>query len=178
MKATILLSFFLFVFSLPAADEKKVKSEKSYAERLKEAYDEKVKAGERNLRQGRQRLKDIEKEKYGVGLEEGKNLTQKSKEWLMKDIENIGDWEYKVVSYGSKDKFSGFGKGPERIGQGALAVLAWVEAAEEEKVFYFKRTKMSYLSKYFPKGTGIPPTKYANHRRFSEQLIGIGLICL
>ena len=45
MKATILLSFFLFVFSLPAADEKKVKSEKSYAERLKEAYDEKVKAG-------------------------------------------------------------------------------------------------------------------------------------
>ena len=94
MKATILLSFFLFVFSLPAADEQKVKSEKSYAERLKEAYDEKVKAGKEIYDKG---VKGA-KEKYGVGLEEGKNLTQKSKEWLMKDIENIGDWEYKVVS--------------------------------------------------------------------------------
>ena len=141
MKATILLSFFLFVFSLPAADEKKVKSEKSYAERLKEAYDEKVKEGKKMYDKG---VKGA-KEKYGVDLDDGKSLTQKSKEWLMKDIENIGDWEYKVVSYGSKD-FQALEKDLNELGKERWQCF-WVEAAGEEKVFYFKRTKMSYLSK-------------------------------
>tara|TARA_B100001057_G_scaffold75085_2_gene69745 strand:- start:2845 stop:3318 length:474 start_codon:yes stop_codon:yes gene_type:complete len=141
MKATILLSFFLFVFSLSAAEEKKVNGEKSYTERLKEAYDEKVKAGKELYDKG---VKGA-KEKYGVGLEDGKKLTTKSKEWLMKDIENIGDWEYKVVSYGSKD-FQALEKDLNELGKERWQCF-WVEAAGEGKVFYFKRTKMSYLSK-------------------------------
>jgi len=141
MKATILLSFFLFVFSLPAAEEKKEKVEKSYTERLKEAYDEKVKEGKEIYDKG---VKGA-KEKYGVGLEEGKSLTEKSKEWLLKDIENIGDWEYKVVSHGSKD-FKALEKDLNELGKERWQCF-WVEAAGEEKVFYFKRTKMSYLCK-------------------------------
>ena len=42
------------------------------------------------------------KEKYEETLGDGKNLTSKSKEWLLKDIENIGDWEYKIVTFGSE----------------------------------------------------------------------------
>ena len=141
MKATILLSFFLFVFSLPAAEEKKEKVDKSYAERLKEAYDEKVKEGKKIYDKG---VKGA-KEKYGVGLDDGKSLTEKSKEWLLKDIENIGDWEYKVVSHGSKD-FKALEKDLNELGKERWQCF-WVEAAGEEKVFYFKRTKMSYLSK-------------------------------
>ena len=48
-----------------------MKSEKEvYAEHLKEAYDEKVKAGKEIYDKGVK----APKEKYGVGLEEGKNL--------------------------------------------------------------------------------------------------------
>ena len=143
MKATILLSFFLFVCSLPAFGEEneKEKVDKSYAERLKEAYDEKVKAGKKMYDKG---VKGA-KEKYGVGLDDGKSLTQKSKEWLLKDIENIGDWEYKIVSYGSKD-FKALETDLNELGKERWQCF-WVEAAGEEKVFYFKRTKMSYLSK-------------------------------
>ena len=143
MKATTLLSFFLFVCSLPAFGEEneKEKVDKSYAERLKEAYDEKVKAGKKMYDKG---VKGA-KEKYGVGLDDGKSLTQKSKEWLLKDIENIGDWEYKIVSYGSKD-LKALETDLNELGKERWQCF-WVEAAGEQKVFYFKRTKMSYLSK-------------------------------
>ena len=141
MKATILLSLFLLGFTLRAAEEEKEKVDKSYTERLKEAYDEKVKEGKEIYDKG---VKGA-KEKYGVGLEEGKSLTEKSKEWLLKDIENIGDWEYKVVSHGSKD-FKALEKDLNELGKERWQCF-WVEAAGEEKVFYFKRTKMSYLSK-------------------------------
>ncbi len=137
MKATILLSFFLLGFTLRAAEEEKEKVDKSYTERLKEAYDEGKEIYDKGVKGA--------KEKYGVGLEDGKNLTEKSKEWLLKDIENIGDWEYKVVSYGSKD-FKALEKDLNELGKERWQCF-WVEAAGEEKVFYFKRTKMSYLSK-------------------------------
>jgi len=139
MKAMILISLCLFNGSfLFAADEKE---EKSYTERLKEAYDEKVKAGKELYDEG---VKGA-KEKYTETFEGGKKWTEESKEWLAKDIENIGDWEYKVVSYGSKD-FKALEKDLNELGKERWQCF-WVEASGKEKVFYFKRTKLSYLSK-------------------------------
>ena len=139
MKAMILISLCLFNGAfLFAADEKK---EKSYTERLKEAYDEKVKAGKELYDEG---VKGA-KEKYNETFEGGKNLTEKSKEWLAKDIENIGDWEYKVVTYGPKDS-KALEKDLNELGQERWQCF-WVEASGKEKVFYFKRTKMSYIGK-------------------------------
>jgi hypothetical protein len=139
MKAMILISLCLFNGAfLFGADEKK---EKSYADRLKEAYDEGVKSGKEIYDKG---VKGA-KEKYTETFEDGKKLTEESKAWLAKDLENIGDWEYKVVSYGTKD-FKALEKDLNELGKERWQCF-WVEAAGKEKVFYFKRTKMSYLSK-------------------------------
>jgi hypothetical protein len=139
MKAMILISLCLFNGAfLFAVEEKK---EKSYTERLKEAYDEKVKAGKELYDEG---VKGA-KEKYSETFDGGKKLTEESKAWLAKDIENIGDWEYKVVSYGPKD-FKALEKDLNKLGKERWQCF-WVEASGKEKVFYFKRTKLSYLSK-------------------------------
>jgi hypothetical protein len=72
-------------------------------------------------------------------------LSGKSKEWLLKDLENIGDWEYKVETFNLKNP-----KDLEiRLNQlGADRWQCfWVESTKDGKAFYFKRTKLSYLSK-------------------------------
>tara|TARA_S200000501_G_C20223922_1_gene482724 strand:- start:114 stop:503 length:390 start_codon:yes stop_codon:yes gene_type:complete len=112
-----------------AEDEPKAE-DKSYSEKLREVYEKGLKGA---------------KEKYAETVGDGKELTGKSKEWLLKDIENIGDWEYKVESYGPEQakevekKLNVLGK--ERW------QCFWVESNKKQKTFYFKRTKLSYLSK-------------------------------
>ena len=112
------------IWDRPKADDK------SYSEKLKEVYEKGLKGA---------------KEKYAETVGDGKKLTGKSKEWLLKDIENIGDWEYKVESYGPEQakevekKLNVLGK--ERW------QCFWVESNKKQKTFYFKRTKLSYLSK-------------------------------
>ena len=140
MKSTILLLFFfLTVIALVLGEAEK--KEKTYTERLKEVYEEKVEEGKELYGKGVQGAK----EKYVETLGDGKNLTGKSKEWVLKDLENIGDWEYKVETYGVgqakeiEQKLNELGR--ERW------QCFWVESNKKEKVFYFKRTKMSYLSK-------------------------------
>ena len=49
--------------------------EKSYSEKLKEVYEKGLKGA---------------KEKYAETVGDGKELTGKSKEWVLKDLENIG----------------------------------------------------------------------------------------
>ena len=123
------LLFLASSFLTLAEDEPKAE-DKSYSEKLKEAYDKGLKGA---------------KEKYAETVGDGKKLTGKSKEWLQKDIENIGDWEYKVESYGPEQakevekKLNALGK--ERW------QCFWVESNKKQKTFYFKRTKLSYLSK-------------------------------
>ena len=63
----------------------------------------------------------------------------------MKDLENMGDWEYKITAFG--------GKAPEEM-ERELNQLGnerwqcfWVDNAGKQKVFYFKRTKMSFIQK-------------------------------
>ena len=122
--------FFLISSFLTMAEDEPKAEDKSYSEKLKEVYEKGLKGA---------------KEKYAETVGDGKELTGKSKEWLLKDIENIGDWEYKVESYGPEQakevekKLNVLGK--ERW------QCFWVESNKKQKTFYFKRTKLSYLSK-------------------------------
>ena len=73
--------FFLASSFLTMAEDEVKAEEKSYSEKLKEVYEKGLKGA---------------KEKYAETVGDGKELTGKSKQWVLKDIENIGDWEYKV----------------------------------------------------------------------------------
>jgi len=128
-RISIALVFLVSSFLTMAEDEPKA-DDKSYSEKLKEVYEKGLKGA---------------KEKYAETVGDGKELTGKSKEWLLKDIENIGDWEYKVESYGS-EQAKEIEKKLNVLGKERWQCF-WVESSKKEKVFYFKRTKMSYMSK-------------------------------
>ena len=130
--SSILLLTFIFVsssFFLLAEEESKAE-EKTYSEKLKEVYEKGLKGA---------------KDKYAETVGDGKELTGKSKEWVLKDIENIGDWEYKVEAYGA-EQAKDMEKKLNELSKERWQCF-WVESSKKEKVFYFKRTKMSYLSK-------------------------------
>jgi hypothetical protein len=139
MKQVLFLFFFLiYCSSLLGEDES---SEKTYSEKLKEAYAEKLKKSKELYDKGVKAATD----KYAETFEEGKDLSGKSKEWLLKDLKNIGDWEYKVETFNLKNP-----KDLEiRLNQlGADRWQCfWVESTKDGETFYFKRTKLSYLSK-------------------------------
>ena len=122
--------FFLISSFLTMAEDEPKAEDKSYSEKLREVYEKGLKGA---------------KEKYAETVGDGKELTGKSKEWLLKDIENIGDWEYKVESYGP-EQAKEIEKKLNELGKERWQCF-WVESSKKEKVFYFKRTKLSYLSK-------------------------------
>ena len=64
---------------------------------------------------------------------------------MLKDIENIGDWEYKVVTFVTEEAME-VEKNLNELGRERWQCF-WVESNKKQKSFYFKRTKMSYLSK-------------------------------
>ena len=139
MKQVLFLFFFLIYCSSLLGEEES--SEKTYSEKLKEAYAEKLKKSKELYDKGVKAASD----KYAETFEEGKDLSGKSKEWLLKDLKNIGDWEYKVETFNLKNP-----KDLEiRLNQlGADRWQCfWVEGTKDGKTFYFKRTKLSYLSK-------------------------------
>jgi hypothetical protein len=136
-------SIFLLVTLLfiPSAFSQDEAEEKTYSEKLKDAYAEKLKKSKELYNKGVK----VASEKYTETFEEGKNLSGKSKQWLMKDLQNIGDWEYKVESFDLENP-----KDLEiRLNQlGADRWQCfWVQSKDSNTVFYFKRTKLSYLSK-------------------------------
>ncbi len=102
------------------------KEDESYLEKFKKLYDE--------------QLKDAKK-LYEDKVEAG----TKSKDWILKDVEGIGDWEYKVVKLESGEAaeletlLNGLGN--ERW------QCFWVEASEKGRTFFFKRPKRTYLNK-------------------------------
>ena len=141
MKSILFLfALYIIVWWPVHADEKP--EEKSYSERLKEVASEKLKKSKDLYDKGVK----VASEKYAETFEEGKDLSGKSKEWLLKDIQNIGDWEYKIEKFSLKNS-----KDLEiRLNQlGAERWQCfWVEKGNDNtKNFYFKRTKMSYLTK-------------------------------
>ena len=136
-------SIFLLVTLLfiPPAFSQDEAEEKTYSEKLKDAYAEKLKKSKELYNKGVK----VASEKYTETFEEGKDLSGKSKQWLMKDLQNIGDWEYKVESFDLENP-----KDLEiRLNQlGADRWQCfWVQNKDSKSVFYFKRTKLSYLSK-------------------------------
>ena len=139
MKIAIFPPFLLFMISsLWAEDPDK---EKTYSEKLKEAYAEKLKKSKELYDKGMK----VASEKYAETFEEGKDLSGKSKQWLLKDLQNIGDWEYKIESISLKNT-----KDLEiRLNQLGTErwQCFWVEKSANGTSFYFKRTKLSYLSK-------------------------------
>ena len=128
-RISIALVFLVSSFLTMAEDEPKA-DDKSYSEKLKEVYEKGLKGA---------------KEKYAETVGDGKELTGKSKEWLLKDIENIGDWEYKVESY-DPEQAKEIEKKLNVLGKERWQCF-WVESNKKQKTFYFKRTKLSYLSK-------------------------------
>ena len=122
--------FFLVSSFLTMAEDEPKAEDKSYSEKLREVYEKGLKGA---------------KEKYAETVGDGKELTGKSKEWLLKDIENIGDWEYKVESYGP-EQAKEIEKKLNVLGKERWQCF-WVESNKKQKTFYFKRTKLSYLSK-------------------------------
>ena len=101
------------------SEDKEKQEDKSYLDNLKKLYDEKV--------------------------ESGKEATSNTKNWVKGDIENIGDWEYKIVAFGKKAPTE-LEKELNQLGNERWQCF-WVEATGKDKVFYFKRTKMSYIQK-------------------------------
>ena len=138
MKQLFFLFFITFYFSSVFSQEE-AKS-RTYSEKLKEAYSEKLKKSKELYDKGVK----VASEKYSETFVDGKNLSGKSKEWLMKDLQNIGDWEYKVESFNFKNP-----KDLEiRLNQlGAERWQCFWVQGQDSPLFYFKRTKLSYLSK-------------------------------
>ena len=141
MKTILFLLAFYLSLSVQSYPTEKAK-EKSYSERLRSVASEKLKKSKDFYDKGVKAAS----EKYSETFEEGRSLSGKSKEWLLKDIQNIGDWEYKIEEFSLKNS-----KDLEvRLNQlGAERWQCfWVEQVNDRaKNFYFKRTKMSYLSK-------------------------------
>tara|TARA_Y100001934_G_scaffold262415_1_gene336848 strand:- start:590 stop:979 length:390 start_codon:yes stop_codon:yes gene_type:complete len=85
------------------------------------------------------------KELYDEKVEGGKALSARSKEWIKGDIENMGDWEYKIVPFGEVAAAE-LEKKLNQLGSERWQCF-WVEANGKSKTFYFKRTKLSYINK-------------------------------
>jgi hypothetical protein len=131
MKNILAAFLTLCLFSLHLHSEKKRKQEdKSFLDRGKKLFDEKVESG---------------KKLYDEKLGSGKEITNQTKNWVKGDIENIGDWEYKIVAFADK-KPTELEKELNQLGNERWQCF-WVEATGKDKVFYFKRTKMSYIQK-------------------------------
>ena len=127
---TAFLTLCLIPLYLHPAEKEKKEEEKSYLDRLKKAYDEKVESG---------------KKLYEKNFGDGKELTEQTKQWVKEDIENMGDWEYKIVAFGGKASTE-MEKELNQLGNERWQCF-WVEPSGKNKVFYFKRTKKSYIQK-------------------------------
>jgi len=138
---TTFLTLFLLTPYLHPAEKEKKEEEKSYLDRLKKAYEEKVESGKKLYVENVEDGKKLYEKNFG----DGKELTEQTKEWVKEDIENIGDWEYKIVAFGSKASTE-MEKELNRLGKERWQCF-WVEPSGKEKVFYFKRTKKSYIQK-------------------------------
>ncbi|MCA9218631.1 MAG: hypothetical protein KDB27_36430, partial [Planctomycetales bacterium] len=78
----------------------------------------------------------------------GETTATNAKDWVMEDIERMGSWEYSSLSIGPAEQ-------PERVTQrlNDYGSKRWecilVDSSSEQKTFYFKRPRRSYL-KHIP----------------------------
>lgn len=93
---------------------------------------------------------------YGKSLE----MSEKGKEWIREDIQNIGDWEYQIVTL-SPDDEEKLAEQLNKLGKGRWEVF-WVQEKMHGVRFYLKRPVRTYLKhipvsdllQVIPKGEG------------------------
>ncbi|WOO39637.1 hypothetical protein [Rubellicoccus peritrichatus] len=112
--------FFLVAFLTRAENVSESEAEEvSYWEKAKKTLDE-IKTGDRDI-------------------------TEDTKNWVIDDVKRIGDWQYRVIKVKASD--------PDAIEKelNALGEERWecffVERVDEHLMFYFKKSKISYLHK-------------------------------
>ena len=138
---TAFLTLCLIPLYLYPAEEEKNEEDKSYIDRLKKIYDEKVESGKKLYDENVESGKKLYEKNFG----DGKKLTEQTKQWVKEDIENMGDWEYKIVAFGRKATTE-MENDLNQLGNERWQCF-WVEPSGKNKVFYFKRTKKSYIQK-------------------------------
>ena len=104
--------------------------EGSFLDRGKKLLGEKVESGKKLL---------------GEKVKANQDIKSQAKEWVKGDVENIGDWEYKIVAFADK-AHPELEKELNQLGKSRWQCF-WVESTEKNKVFYFKRSKISYIQK-------------------------------
>ena len=142
MKKIVVTFLTLCLVSLHLHSEKNgKKEEKSFLDRGKKLFGEKVESGKKLLGEKVESGKKL----YDENLGSDKTLKSKTKNWVKEDIEDIGDWEYKLVAFGDKAHLE-LEKELNQLGKSRWQCF-WVEATGKDKVFYFKRSKISYMHK-------------------------------
>ena len=129
----IIFTMFLalcLVHSCLQAEEKDQEKEKSLIDKGKKLLDEKLESGKKLL---------------GEKIKGSQGVKSQAKDWVKGDIENIGDWEYKIVTFADK-AHPELEKELNQLGKSRWQCF-WVESTEKNKVFYFKRSKISYMQK-------------------------------
>lgn len=71
--------------------------------------------------------------------------SEEAKEWVKKNLEKIGDWEYKIISIKLKD-LDKIEKQLNNLGKERWECY-WQQKTDKGYVFFLKRTKVSYLQK-------------------------------
>lgn len=142
MKKILVTFLTLCLVSLHLHSEKNgKKEEKSFLDRGKKLFGEKVESGKKLLDEKVESGKKLLDEK----VKGNKDLKGQTKNWVKGDIENIGDWEYKIVAFGDKAHVE-LEKELNQLGKSRWQCF-WVEPTGKDKVFYFKRSKISYMQK-------------------------------
>ena len=81
---------------------------------------------------------------YERAKETGERVPKNVYDWIRQDIENLGDWEYRVVELESSDLKSVEDKLNE-LGQERWDCI-WVQASGKTTRFFLKRPVRSYLT--------------------------------
>ena len=105
--------------SLSADDSVEEKAEETYWQKTKKAYEE-LTSGE-------------------------KDLTKETKKWIEEDLENIGDWEYRIVEINDSTAES-IQMILNKMGKDRWECF-FVDTSDNKRFFYFKKSKISYLQK-------------------------------
>lgn len=93
---------------------------------------------------------------YDRSLEVG----EKGKQWVMEDLQNIGDWEYQIITLNPDDEEK-LAEQLNKLGKGRWEVF-WIQEKMQGTRFFLKRPVRTYLKhipaadllRAIPKGEG------------------------
>jgi hypothetical protein len=105
---------------------------------------EKVESGKKLYDENIEGRKKLYEQNFG----DGKELTEQTKEWVKEDIENMGDWEYKIVAFGGKAT-TGMGKALDQLGNERWQCF-WVESSGKDKSFISRGQRRATFKRFPP----------------------------